>query len=224
MYWQPSEPLVPADGGRRRRGVFWDAPRVLYFRCIPTVALEALTSREAYDATVGLRPLLSEGGYSPSRNKWGAISHCVASDGDLMGASQVFRNREIWGVDAYYSNVQNNPKDGDVAPIEYLPTSAIQREYQSSIQSIRNLAAKLGYGDEYIIEIGLTDAEGVHLARKESYFNPFIGPIYSNDVFLRKTVSADYPTGAIMADFWEKLFSEAGGDVPEELVWTPSED
>lgn len=221
MYWQPSEPLIPAESGRRRQEVFWYAPRILYFRCIPTVALQEFSSREAEDATAELWPLLSEGGYSRSRNKWGALSHCVASDGEFMGATQVFRNREIWGVDAYYSNLHNNPEDDDEDPVEYLPTGAIHREYQRSIQSIRRLAATIGYGDQYVIEMGLSGAEGVRLAINKRYFDPFVGPIYSNEVYLRKTISVDYPTGAIMTDFWEKLFAEAGSEVPEELVWKP---
>ncbi|MBM1669279.1 hypothetical protein JQV33_09810 [Sulfitobacter mediterraneus] len=223
MFWEPSEPLVPSNGRRQSHDVFFNAVRVLYFRCIPISALPELSSREAEDATAKLMPLLSEGGYSRTRNKWGAASHCVAHDGELMGMTQVFRNREIWGIDAYYSSITNNPEDDDEEYFAYLPTGAIQREYIRSINSIRRLASELGYGDQYIVEMGFSGADGVQLARSRAYFETFVGPIYQSEVNLRKTITADYPTEMIMNDFWELLFSEAGSSVPEELVWMPED-
>ncbi|MEM7692573.1 MAG: hypothetical protein AAF194_09080, partial [Pseudomonadota bacterium] len=92
---------------------------------------------------------------------------------------------------------------------------------QRSIESMRALASIVGYGDEYMIEMGLSGAEGVKLAVKKQYFDTFVGPIYSDEVYLRKMVSADYPTGAVLTDFWERLFAEAGSEVPIELKVTP---
>ena len=88
---------------------------------------------------------------------------------------------------------------------------------------MRQLAAKLGFGDRYTIEMGLSGAEGVHLAINSRYFEAFPGPLYDQEVFIRKAISADYPTMRIMNDFWDKLFSEVGREVPEDLVWKPDE-
>ncbi|MDF1710478.1 MAG: hypothetical protein P1U72_20515 [Paracoccaceae bacterium] len=218
-FWETKDPLVPRNPDRHlSNDLFCYEPSILYFRCIPLSDLPALTAVETYDMLSALRPLYSASGYSRSRNKWGAISH--DRDGDnIVGATQLFKNREIWGVDVRCPNVLVPSTDEDEEPKRIIPTSAVQRDYPVAIDSIRKLAAQLGYGEQYIIEMGLSGAEGIHLAIKDSYFDPYLGPFYDQEVYIRKAISADYPTKQIMNDFWKKLFSEAGGTTPEYLVW-----
>ena len=218
-FWLPSEVIVPENRPYVRNDNYCTVPSVIYFRCIPEKDLPKLTSREAYDATADLPPLVSEGGYGRSRNRWGAISHCIAQDGDFLGFTQLFKNGEIWGVDAYYSNVFTKPEDDEEEPRRFIPSGALQRDYPRSIGGIRKTAANLGYGDKYIVEMGISGASGLHLAIDRKYFESFPGPMYDNEVFIRQTVKNDQPTGEIMNTFWSKVFSEAGREVPSELVW-----
>lgn len=224
VFWKPNEPLVPRDGNYRKNDFFCTASTNLYFRCIPERALPELNSREAHDLTGELWPLLSEGGYSRSRNKWGAISHCLSLSRDtLIGAAQVFKNREIWGVDCCYAEAVTRPEDEHEDPIRYIPAEAILLDYPRAIRSMRSLAATLGYGDRYTIEFGFSGAEGASILFESRFQEPFSGPFYDNDVYVRKSIAADYPIGQIMNDFWEKLFSEVGRSVPEKLVWKSEE-
>lgn len=217
-FWKPDDVLVPAGDKRYiRNDVFWNGQSTLYFRCIPETELPQLSARETFDLSADMWPLLSQDGFSRTRNKWGTICHCRAHDGDLIGFTQLFKNREIWGVDAYYSEMTSTSEDEE--PQRYVPTGAIQREYPKAISGMRQLASMLDYGDRYTIEMGFSRAEGVYLATKAPYYER-PGPFYDPEIYIRKSISADYPTGAIMGDFWEKMFSEVGHGVPEKLVWS----
>ncbi|OBY28253.1 hypothetical protein A9D60_12105 [Leisingera sp. JC1] len=221
-YWSPSEVIVPERSPYVRNDAYCNEPGLIYFRCIPHRVLPELTSREAYDATSDLWPLLSEGGCSRSRNKWGAISHCIARDGDFLGFTQLLKNREIWGVDAYYANLTTTPED-DEEPKRFIPTGAVMRKYPRAISSILRTAESLGYGEKYTVEMGVSGASGLLLAISKGYWESFPGPIYDDDVFVRRTINNGHPVGEILNAFWEKLFSEAGREVPAELVWQPED-
>lgn len=219
IFWRQSEPLVPESSRRFGGDLFSHSQRIAFFRCIPPRSLPELSSREAYDLTSDLWPLLSEGGYSRSRNKWGALSHCVARDEELMGFTQVFRNREIWGVDFYFPNSITHPDDDQEEPIEYLPTGAVNREYPRSIDSMREVALKMDYGDRYEIEIGFSGIEGISLAvKREVFMKPFIGPIYSGTVSLRRIITSEQSTRELLNDFWRLVFDEAGAEPPDYLM------
>lgn len=218
-FWTPNEVIVPEHRPYVKNDSYCFVPSVIYFRCIPENELPQLTSREAYDATADLPPLLSKGGYSRSRNRWGAISHCIAQDGDFLGFTQLFKNREIWGVDAYYSNVLTRPEDDEEEPKRFIPSGAVQREYPRAIGGIRKTAENLGYGDKYTVEMGISGASGLHLAIDRKFWESFPGPLYDDEVFIRQTVQSDLPLGEIMNSFWSKIFSEAGREPPSELIW-----
>jgi hypothetical protein len=221
-YWNGKEALIPRDETRKASSdVFWDGRSVLYFRCIPLFELPELSAREAKDFAIDLVPFLSANGYSRRRNKWGIISCDLSNAGkNIIGATQLFKNREIWGIDATYCEAKTILNDGQES-IRYIPTEALQRNYPSAIDSIRHIAKKLGYGDQYLIEIGLSGAEGTFLAISRDYDNSFPGPFFDREVYIRKKISDNYHTMQIMNDFWEKLFSEVGRDVPKELIWKP---
>lgn len=219
MFWKPDEPLIPAGDPRPPHDVFWGGRRLLYFRCIPLGVLPELSPLEALSMISELRPLVSQRGYSRSRNKWGALTYNLSTNGDLIGLSQLFRNREIWSIDAYYSSLSTILEDDDEQSLDYIPTGRINDDYPFAIDSVRKLATKLSYGKRYEIEMGLSGAEGLRLLTGSGYNDPYVGPIYKNELNLRKIIDDDYPTESIMRDFWELLFSEAGRPVPEELVW-----
>lgn len=222
-FWNSDEVLVPGSERSSRGDIYLPSPNILYFRCIPETPLTALTPRDAYEQCDNLRPLLSTHGFSRSRNRWGAISY----DGDednLLGATQVFRNGEIWGVDTYYPNVTTTlqHRGGAKDEVRILPTGAIQRDYPRSIDSMRNAAARMGYGNRYTIEMGFSGAEGTYLAIDRRYLNSFPGPFYE-DVHMRKSITADYDSRLLLNDFWDLLFSEVGRSVPEDLIYVPDE-
>lgn len=224
-YWESTEPLVPKDADRYESSdLYWYGQSILYFRCIPSAQLPSLKPRVARDLVIGLPPLCCNGGYSHSRNKWGAISYNKGSDDRLIGATQLFRNREIWGIDLTSSNMESQSDDDDEEQKRFIPTVAIQRHYPRVIENIRKLAKNLEYGDSYIIEMGLSGAKDVHLGIEWSYYGGFPGPFYDEEVYIRKTINENYHTMQIMNAFWDKLFSEIGKEVPDKLLWKADED
>lgn len=222
-YWAPADALVPQDANRRvPEGIFCDSASVLYFRCLPLIALPELSPLEAMDFSRELPPLYCERGYSHARNRWGAVTYdSYRSVHELIGATQLFRNREIWGIDVTLASCETSPGDYKGESKRFIPTSAVQRDYPRAIDSFRKVAEKLGFGDRYVIEIGISGAEGVHLAIDRRYFDSLPGPFYVQEAFIRKTISNNYPTMQIMSDFWDKLCSEVNRAVPDELMWKP---
>ncbi|WP_386628496.1 hypothetical protein [Sulfitobacter geojensis] len=140
----------------------------------------------------------------------------------------MFRNRELWGLDCKYSQITTNTHlleedDEDEEPRRYIPTGAIQRDYPVAINNIRAHTSRLGYGENYTVEMGFSGAEGVCLTNHRRYFEKFTGPIYEPEVYIRQSITKEYPTGKLMHDFWEKLFSEVGSDLPDELIYEETE-
>ncbi len=217
-FWTQEEVIVSKDDTYLARDITCSVPSVIYFRCIPNKQLPQLTSLEARNATADLSPLLSEEGFSRRRNRWGAVSYCLASEGNFLGFTQVFKNREIWGVDAHYSNF-TKLRGPEQKPQRFIPTGALQEGYPQTINEIRKTAKKLGYGDEFTIEMGISGASGLFLATKSSFWEDFPGPIHQDDVFVCQTVTKGLPTGEIMNAFWNKVFAEAGSEVPSYLKW-----
>ncbi len=137
-FWQSNEPLIPEETSRNLPSVYWNGSSLLYFRCIPTQEMSELTVPEALDLAGNLRPLCSEHGFSKSRNKWGVISYDRSRNGNmLIGASQIFRNREIWGIDTTLAEAMTHGNDEDEEPKRFIAVSEIQSTYLRSIESIR---------------------------------------------------------------------------------------
>jgi len=221
-FWNNNQPIVQESRANGPNPRYCTAGGLIYFRCIPHIELPELSSKETYDATASLQPLFSRQGYSRERNEWGAISYYSNDEGQLISGTQVFKNREIWAFDAYFCNLFTKPEHVDEQAKRYVPTGAVQADYLISLPKIRLTASSLGHGKNYRIEMGISQALGLHLAVHHRYWDRFPGPILQDEVFIQRTISAEQQTGEIMNAFWTKVFSEAGADVPSELVWRPN--
>jgi len=219
-FWNKSDPLIPPDPTRTLEPIYWAGSSLLYCRCIPTIEMPELTIPEALDLAGNLRPLCSAHGYSKVRNKWGVISFDRSRSGNmLIGATQIFRNREIWGIDLTHAEARTHGHDEDEESKRFIPVSEVQETYMRSIESMRHLAKELGYGEKYIVELGLSGAADVYLPTRDM-FERLVGPIYDSEVYLRIDVTDQYPTDRIMSDFWTKLYSEVGRRPLKELLWS----
>jgi hypothetical protein len=215
-FWNDDDILVPANGRYQAEPLRISKRALFYFRCIPKATLPELSSKDTEICAADVPPLSSITGYSRSRNYWGAIVFDRGYSGNsVTGATQIFRNREIWAFDPYYASVSR--EDCDLGfPI--VPTGAVKREYPRIIQQIRDALPKIGYIGEYVIEFGLSNASGVHLAIDRRHFESYPGPLFQDEIFVRKVVSESTPTTEIFNDLMRKLFDEAGRDVPTEVL------
>lgn len=220
-YWENHEPIVRGDESRGTEDMYWSHQSFLYFRCIPSIELPEVTVKDAYELMAELTPLGSAGGRR-NRNKWGAVLFEKDGAGELIEGVQIHRNGEIWAVDALCASCQTQVNDEDEEPKTYIPTEAVQKDYPRSIDKFRSVAKKLGYGERYTVELGVSNADGIFLA--SGYYDSFLGPFYQQEVFFRKVISDDYPTMKFMNEFWNKLFSEVGRNVPKELHWAAAAD
>lgn len=215
-FWNQDEILVPANGPRQAEPLRISKRALFYFRCIPKTALPELSSKDTENFAANVPPLSSVTGYSRSRNNWGTIVFDRGHSGDsVTGATQIFRNREVWAFDPYYASVRREDSD---LPFQFVPTGAVKREYPRIIRQIRDILPKMGYSEEYVIEFGLSNASGIHLAINRSYFEPYPGPLYQDEVFVRKVVSESTSTAEIFNELMRKLFDEAGRDAPPEVL------
>lgn len=220
-WWQRDEVLSTSPSGK---DIVCRENTLIYVRLIPERALPEIDIATALDLASRLEPLCVQDGFSHRRNRWGAMAcDSVYADRryELIGCTQVFRNREIWGVDCIHAR---RGEDDDGNAVAVIVTGAIHQRCPRPIDKMRKLAQELGYGASYWIEIGFSGAEGFRPAVASSYFNfDRPGPFHIAEVFSRQTVAADTPTGAILEEFWKHVFREVGWqEMPPELRYNPS--
>lgn len=219
-FWLRAEALIPKIVDQRLRSdIMYSNDSIIYVRFIPILRTENLTPKEALDAVGDLEPLSASYGWTKARNKWGAIVYDFdRQSGELFGATQVLNNRELWAVDTYYSNRETTSDDEGELPKRFIPTGAISSEYPKKIKKMCEVAQRLGYGDEFLAEIGYCGAYGTYLAIAKTWWNRLPGPILSEQVYARIQTNAENAARDILNSFWTKAFAEIAHEVPSELM------
>ena len=108
-YFEYGESLSERSHNNKGLKVVYNSGPILYLRIIPVLAVNPLKQHEVKDIVFGINilPLQSHGfkGFSSRRNRYGGItfSHIDGAEGKkVFTTSQVFLNREIWGLDATF--------------------------------------------------------------------------------------------------------------------------
>ncbi len=119
VYFQPGEELATWKNFRDQT-VRYSAPAngaKMFLRLIPTTPTAALTPKGAYDLaiseleTFGCRPIT--GGVQYERNQYGAIAYRTVGDRSVIyELTQVFKSRELWGVNSEPDGWRNSEGDG----------------------------------------------------------------------------------------------------------------
>ncbi len=216
-YWQEGELLIQIQGSRIR-GRSLDAgfeinQPLMYLRIWPDEPLAELSGRELADyRTTSIEPLAGRlPGHSHSRNKYGAIAYYADEGGELYSCTQVLKNREIWGVQAYFLRGR---KDKD---FDFVPTSAFEEGIIHSLHTYLRAASELlGYPNVVHMEAGLVNVEGFFLAMPNSYVERFWGPLFE-DVSVRSTINRLDPESRVVAllSVFDAVFDAAGAERPQ---------
>lgn len=218
-YWQDGELLVQrtrshGHDGALELGYTKDQP-LIYLRIWPDELMEEFSGRELSDYQITeVEPLLGRtGGYSCCRNKYGIITYAGGNAGELFSTTQVFKNREIWGVEAF---ILRGREDYD---FKFVPTGAFEIGLIRSLNTYLRLAfERLGYPDRVHVKAGMVNVEGFKLAMPADYWDKFWGPIFV-DVSVQTTVNKNEPesVNAALLKIFEAVFDAAGTERPESL-------
>jgi hypothetical protein len=218
-YWQNGEYLVQRvrndDRGKDINLGYDKEQPLIYLRLWPDKQLDNLSGTELSNNNMTMiEPLLGRaGGYSSCRNRYGYITYAGENAGKLISTTQVFKNREIWGVESF---VLRRREDRD---LDYVPTGAFEEGIIRSLNTYLNIAYdRLNYTDKVHIEAGMVNVEGFKLAMPNSYWNRFWGPIFEN-ISVQATVDKNEPgsVNAALLNIFEAVFDSAGSVRPNNL-------
>ena len=156
--------------------------------------------------------------FSISRNRFGSISFSGGA-GTLIAATQVFKNREIWGIERFILNFsQRNQYEFD-----FVPTQGFEEGIRRSLHQYLRAAKKFGYGDIIHVEAGLVNVESFKLTMPDNYWERFSPPIFENVVF-KKTIIDINDSDSIndaLVEIFSTIFDSAGMERPENLHGFP---
>lgn len=193
---------------------------VLYLRIIPTLAVPPLKQREIKDIVFGIKinPLRRGigDGASWARNRYGGITYSYEkhSDGrNIFTSSQVFLNREIWGLDATLLSGEKT-----------IPSVAFEKMYESALKHYLDIATDLlQLEPPFIIEAGATGVTGYTMAMGSNYLDRYWGPIYHDDIKSRHVLgSLDLKEmDKILLLIFETFFDAVGESRPENFRGFP---
>jgi len=221
-YWEPGDALVR----RQMTGAKYDVLRyattaLIYLRVIPKVAMEALREAEIADLIYGIKvpPLNSHAsdGACHGRNKYGGMTFSFAVEdgrGILLTSTQIFRNRELWGID---STLLNEKK--------LIPSGAYERVLSSGLQSYIIFAEeRMEYKCPLIIEAGAAGVEGYHMAMGPNYNNRNWGPITFPEIRSRHELvdTNQKSVNSVLLKIFEDFFDAVGAHRPDGFNGFPS--
>jgi hypothetical protein len=220
VYWKEGEVLVD------RRGAQLTAPTnlpMVYLRLSPTEPIPPFSGVQIADFSLTqVRPLISEAaGHSPCRNDHGMIYFVKkeAEDDelpDLLVWSQVFRNREIWGVNVLQLHSSSSSQ-------RRISMNYLERDLIDGLQEYLRRADSFGYGPLVQFEAGLTYVRGYRLSftgsRKMTPDPLRVDFITHSQRFDRRDPEA---WKAPLLALFEKIFDEGAEARPTNLNDFPS--
>jgi len=218
-YWQHGEYLIQRvrtdDRGKDINLGYDNDQPLIYLRLWPDKQLDNLSGKELSNNDMAMiEPLLGRvGGYSSWRNRYGNITYAGENAGKLIATTQVFKNREIWGVESF---ILRRREDRD---FDFVPTGAFEEGIIRSLNKYLNIAYdRLNYTDKVHVEAGMVNVEGFKLAMPNNYWNRFWGPIFE-DISVQVTVDRKDPGSVDIAllKIFETVFDSAGAERPKNL-------
>jgi hypothetical protein len=222
-YFQSNEILSERDLGDEKKSYWVAAVPLLYLRVIPQAPTKLLSRVDAYDILLqsALKPLCTYNGHSTGRNAYGAIS--LSCDGrQIPSATQLFRNRELWGFDAVILEGKQRLVDGEELPV--IPSFRYEQVLTSALYHYVKVARdSLGISAPVTVEAGASPIPGYHMSMGGMFGMP--GPVHDDAVFHRATLSeftAEAIDGVLLGIF-EEFFDAVGERRPIAFNGFPGE-
>jgi hypothetical protein len=216
-YFKYGETLAERQYDKNVLKVAYHSGPILYLRIIPRSVVVPLKRHEVKNIVFGIKinPLLNYvgGGASWELNKYGGITFSyadVAEGKKVFTTSQVFLNREIWGLDATHLYDRKI-----VSPL------AFEKLFDDALRHYLDVAGKLlNLNPPIIVEAGAVEVSNFTLIRP-SYFpsQREWGKIYDKEIKSRHTLSSieKQAVDKILLAIFEDFFDAFGAKRPENF-------
>ncbi|MGD8499772.1 MAG: hypothetical protein PVJ86_03950, partial [Phycisphaerales bacterium] len=212
-YFEYGDALAEQEYNDHALRVAYHSGPILYLRIIPGSAVPPLKLHEVKDIVYGIKinPLHSQlyTGASWKLNRYGGItfSHIDGAEGkEVFTTSQVFLNREIWGLDATLL-------DGS----KIIPIMAFEELFEDALRHYVDVAkTQLNLNPPLLVEAGATEVNNFTMSRPSHYH---LGKIYSNEIKSRHTLRSleKQAVDKILLAIFEDFFDAVGVKRPENF-------
>ena len=199
----------------------------LFLRIIPTLKVPPIRNSMAALELVRSGSLLpmSEGNisWSTGRNKYGAYS-CSFEDRKIQNFSQLFKNRELWGIDA---DIIDKTKRMEWAKVDfgYFPCVDFEKTFYRTLVNYLDFAeTTLKVPLPLKLIAGATDVEGYRMppppGMQFSGFDRFRGNVVEQHIIYDGLIeSYDMDATQILLPFFKYVWEECGLNRPEKGIF-----
>lgn len=195
-----------------------------YLRVYPAKAVPPVDTEfeaVALASKGGLRPMGRElSGWGHDRNELGAIVFEPTVEGRLYHFTQLFLNREIWGVDAFALNATHCREFTQGRSNGYIASSYVEKTFVETLMNYLHFSREtLGLKVPLQVEAGLVGIKGYPIAVQHG----MCGRLLQDHIVWKGTVqSDDRPAHAILEPFFKYVWAKCGVERPisyqDELV------
>lgn len=228
---KPSTFLMPGekflDEGRfHLKGANQSLPdnQHLFLRLIPSApGLDLKTSKQAIDIAQsgGLRPLSGDPtGHSYGRNKYGSYV-CYRENDEIQNLTQLFKNGELWGIDAYAIDKDRLMKRANVN-FGFLPASYIEKVFHITLNNyLKFVKDALEINPPLKLLAGASDVEGYRIAGRFGGFQEFNGNVVEEHLIYESIIeNYEKEAAIILKPFFEYIWEEGGLERPDKEILT----
>jgi hypothetical protein len=188
-----------------------------YLRLYPVKAMPRFqTALEARTTAFkgGLLPMGTDlTGWSTGRNLYGAIVYEAPVDGKLYHFTQLFLDRELWGIDAFAVNATYCKNFTKGRSSGYIASMYVERIFAETLSNYLKFAREFLKAPVPLqLEAGLTGIKGYPIAVEHG----MPGRILTNHVRWTGTVTSyDIPSHEVLRPFFDYMWAECGVIRPE---------
>ncbi|NGX58594.1 MAG: hypothetical protein K940chlam3_01501 [Chlamydiae bacterium] len=199
--------------------ITYRAVPILYLRAIPTIVTKPLRGDQIKDIIFGIKikPLRQSGfdGASWDRNAYGGITYSFAGQ-DLFTTSQIFPNREIWGLDTTL-----------LAREKTIPSFSFEELFESGLKHYLEVAkGRLRLKLPLIIEAGAVGVKGFKMEMGNAFRPDYLwGPIHQSEIRSRHMLMrwSVKDVNQLLLDIFKDFFGAVGERRPNHFRGFPPE-
>ena len=226
-FLSPDEPLGTLSGFRQgETKLILPNNQHLFLRVIPTKRGEEFkTSKQVLEllSKDGVRPLCDHvSGWNRGRNRHGAFV-CAHNENKVLAITQLFRNKELWGIDAMTID-KELCKEWSKVEFGYFACSSLETAFTQTLytyltfcQNILNLQLPLRFiaGATGVEEYRMTAPSGMNFGG----FEKFGGRVVEENLIHEGTITNyELPVTAILRPFFDYIWEECGLNRPDKEI------
>jgi hypothetical protein len=224
-YYKPDEVLATRPWAREADGkcIGPETP-ITYLRVTPIKNAPQLKRSEAEELARNLAVFNSRAmGRSSGSNIYGGISyHAIPDSPQLLTASQLFLNREIWGFEADILHPEHPLRPEGVIGI---PTGYLERNFAEALHTyLKFMKEQLKIDPPYRIEAGAIGCKGYVLFMPHNFYDRHWGPVLQDNIQWQGEINDLDPStidNTLLAIF-EEFFDAAACKRPIKFNGFPS--